>query len=467
MKGFAQEQLKINLSTEAQLKIDSLKKVIANVEKACPEPCIADTGRINAYLSLGEQIYMQNPDSAVALWQLSKLISEKLLAINPPIQIVNSAKQYLSSALNNIGYIYDSQGNIPKALEYFHKSLNIREKIGNKNGMAHSLCNIAKINQKQNNRRQFEKYAIRAYKISKEFGYPEILKKSASLMKDLSILQGNYKKVFEYYLEEITMRDSIQKEENYKQTQKQQAKYEFEKQAVIDSIAHVKAMVIKDIEIARIGEEKKVQAAQRNILIVGMGLMFVLAIFIFYNYHQKKKANNLLAQQKQEIEEMNVELNQQNEEILTQRDEIEAQRNLALKQKDQIKNQNKSITDSIVYAKRIQSAILPPDAYINELIYENFIFYKPRDIVSGDFYWVKQVKDYIILVAADCTGHGVPGALMSMLGISYLNEIVQRREIIKANQILNELSDQIKHSLRQHGQKDQSKVWNRYSVVCH
>ena len=102
--------------------------------------------------------------------------------------------------------------------------------------------------------------------------------------------------------------------------------------------------------------------------------------------------------------------------------------------------------------------MLPPETYITELLNENFILYKPRDIVSGDFYWIKQVNlNTSLLVAADCTGHGVPGAFMSMLGISYLDEIVQRREITQANQVLNELRNQIKHSLRQHGQRDESR----------
>jgi serine phosphatase RsbU (regulator of sigma subunit) len=150
-----------------------------------------------------------------------------------------------------------------------------------------------------------------------------------------------------------------------------------------------------------------------------------------------------MQRQKQEIEEQNEVLNQRNEEI-------EAQRDFARKQ-------NEEITDSINYAQRIQSAMLPPATYISELLIDNFIFYKPRDIVSGDFYWVKQVKNYVVVAAADCTGHGVPGAFMSMLGIGYLNEIVQRREVTQANTVLNELKKQIKNSLRQHGGRDESK----------
>lgn len=126
-------------------------------------------------------------------------------------------------------------------------------------------------------------------------------------------------------------------------------------------------------------------------------------------------------------------------------------------QRDVVLEQKNEIVDSITYAQKIQAAMLPPETYFSELINENFILYRPRDIVSGDFYWIKQVNQSIILAAADCTGHGVPGALMSMLGMSFLDEIVQRREITQANQVLNELRSQIKHSLRQHGYEDESR----------
>lgn len=120
-------------------------------------------------------------------------------------------------------------------------------------------------------------------------------------------------------------------------------------------------------------------------------------------------------------------------------------------------SQKDEIIDSINYALKIQSALLPSEHHFYELLGEAFIFHRPRDIVSGDFYWIKQIDNTIILAAADCTGHGVPGALMSVLGISYLNEIVMQRRITQANEILNELRIQIKQSLRQHGQPDESR----------
>lgn len=211
-------------------------------------------------------------------------------------------------------------------------------------------------------------------------------------------------------------------------------------------------------------QQLKQQKLIRNIFILGFVLLILLMILILRNFLQKKKANELLCLKQAEIEEKNKELYEQKEEILTANEELQQQQeeiqtiNDSLRaQNEEINSQREAITDSIQYASRIQKAILPPETYITELLHENFIFNKPRDIVSGDFYWVKQVNQYIVIVAADCTGHGVPGAFMSMLGISYLNEIVQKREITQANQVLNELRKQIKHSLRQHGMENETK----------
>ena len=194
----------------------------------------------------------------------------------------------------------------------------------------------------------------------------------------------------------------------------------------------------------------KQQKTFRNALAAGFFAVVIIVLIFVQAYIQKRRANRKIMEQNELISEANEELHQLNEEINAQKEEIEAQR-------DHVFNQNKAITDSINYAQRIQSAMLPPETYISELLHENFILYKPRDIVSGDFYWIKQVNQYIVMVAADCTGHGVPGAFMSMLGISYLTEIVQRREITQANQVLNELRKQIKYSLRQHGGRDEAK----------
>ena len=125
--------------------------------------------------------------------------------------------------------------------------------------------------------------------------------------------------------------------------------------------------------------------------------------------------------------------------------------------RDELHIKNKHITDSINYARRIQTAALPSKKMIDNILPEHFILFKPRDIVSGDFYWVQKMNGHIMIAVADCTGHGVPGAFMSMLGISFLNEIVRKQEIIHANKILDELRNQIKTTLDQTGKKNETK----------
>ncbi len=120
----------------------------------------------------------------------------------------------------------------------------------------------------------------------------------------------------------------------------------------------------------------------------------------------------------------------------------------------EIRKQKEELTDSIEYASRIQRALLPTGKMLNEEFPKHFILFKPRDIVSGDFYWMTKVDNKVCVVAADCTGHGVPGAFMSMLGISFLNEIVNKLKIIQSNQILDELRKHIMESLKQTGEAE-------------
>jgi len=156
------------------------------------------------------------------------------------------------------------------------------------------------------------------------------------------------------------------------------------------------------------------------------------------------------------VKERTAEINQKKEEIQAQADFLEEANTEITSQKEEIQKSHKHITDSIIYAKRIQSAVLQSSAFIETLLPEHFIFFKPRDIVSGDFYFVKKIKQFVLIAVADCTGHGVPGAFMSMLGITLLNEIVRRNDIQSANQVLDELRTQIKNSLQQSGQKNEA-----------
>ncbi|MBN1186383.1 MAG: SpoIIE family protein phosphatase [Bacteroidales bacterium] len=158
----------------------------------------------------------------------------------------------------------------------------------------------------------------------------------------------------------------------------------------------------------------------------------------------------------QKVKERTAEIVQQKEEIEAQRDTLEEQRNMLAeinehlqKAYNEIDQQKKHITDSIYYARRIQNAILPPKEYVQELLPNSFIFYKPKDIVSGDFYWFMKKDDKIMFAAVDCTGHGVPGAFMSIVGHNQLNYSVNVKNASKPSDILDELNLGVTGTLRQ------------------
>ena len=181
-------------------------------------------------------------------------------------------------------------------------------------------------------------------------------------------------------------------------------------------------------KVERLENEKARQRTLITSFTVGVGLLLALAFVLYRSNRLQKRSNALLKERNEEIE-------QQNEEIRTKNDQIEAK--------------NKKITESINYAQRIQKAILPDHAAIKSLLPNSFVYYKPYQIVSGDFYWFGVVGKKIVYAAVDCTGHGVPGAFMSMIGSALLNEIVKQKEITESHVILNHLHVGIRDSLRQ------------------
>jgi serine phosphatase RsbU (regulator of sigma subunit) len=229
-------------------------------------------------------------------------------------------------------------------------------------------------------------------------------------------VRRNYEQAYIYYKKYTSLNDSLFTADYADQITEWQTRYETNKKE-------------QELQIQKAENQKKeAELKRKNIVLISfIGFIVVVLVFSVLLYKQfaaKKKANILLQEQ--------------NEEIKNQRDKIF--------------NQNKEITDSIEYASKIQSAILPPKDIISEKLPEHFILYKPRDIVSGDFYWLYPKNNKIYLCAADCTGHGVPGAFMSMLGIALLNEIISKSEVNTADKILNFLRDYVVRSLHQTGE---------------
>lgn len=179
-----------------------------------------------------------------------------------------------------------------------------------------------------------------------------------------------------------------------------------------------------------------------GVLILGA---VIWAIVKANSYRLRKKNENLqrlVDERTAEVREKNAALEQSNEEIRAAKEEIE-------KDKAIIEEQNEEITDSINYAFRIQKAILPAAEEIKNGLPQSFVLFKPKDIVSGDFYWYAEVEGKIIITAADCTGHGVPGGFMTMIGNTLLNEIVKRDKVVMPDEILTKLHQGVRKSLSQ------------------
>lgn len=201
-------------------------------------------------------------------------------------------------------------------------------------------------------------------------------------------------------------------------------------------------------EKQRLELEKEAEAKKRAQWM--FALSGVIIVLVMVGFFVTRKKNAILAKQKIEIEYKNRDLEQKNEEIITQSERI-------IQQKDLIEKKNEEITDSILYASRIQEAVLPSIGVMDSYLSESFIFFKPKDIVSGDFYWAAESDEKLIVTAVDCTGHGVPGAFMSMLGMSFLNEIVLKENIVEADEILNQLRAEVIKSLKQTGRENEAK----------
>ncbi|MGM0497088.1 MAG: PP2C family protein-serine/threonine phosphatase, partial [Bacteroidota bacterium] len=235
-------------------------------------------------------------------------------------------------------------------------------------------------------------------------------------------------KALDNYIAFSELKDSLANQK----INKLEMQYEFEKE-------QKKLEYEKKQETARQEAKLKRQRLITYAFIAGFVLLGLLLFVIYKSYRRKTRDN--------------IKLEQKNEEIQTQRDEIEAQRDMATQQRDQIAKQNQIITESIEYARRIQSAVLPQEQTIQKFFPDYFIYFKPKNIVSGDFYWISKIDNKIIIAAADCTGHGVPGAFMSMLGVAFLNEIVNQSKIVRPDEILNQLRSKVIDALHQSAKK--------------
>lgn len=374
-------------------------------------------------------------------------------------------KYAMSANFMNIGSIYKDLKLYSKALSPFYEALKINKDIGDVAGQAMVYSNLSGLyvelyleltdkddEETEQLRKDYLENAIsygkRSLSIALDIGSLPTQRTAAKSLLDAYKNFGDSGKALEFAELFINVNQQIFNEERTRALTEMQTKYEAEKKELkIENLNQENAL--RKAELAQSEEQRKRQLVIIYAFVVGFIIIAVFSFLLLRLFIQKKKANILLASQKQQIEQKNDMLEEANEEIRSQKEEIEVQHDTVVKQKDFIEKQKTRIEDSIRYAKRIQNAMLPTNEDIKPLVDDYFILFQPKDVVSGDFYWATSESDWSIMVAADCTGHGVPGAFMSMLGISFLNQIISKKGFSNAARVLAELRELIIKALKQ------------------
>jgi len=414
----------------------NFSEALAIYEKTCKILTKIDD-KINlasSYYSIGE-IYLKQKKYKQSFEYQTKALKLRI-AINDSSGI--------ASSYTGLGEIFYEQNQIDSALKYFRQSLFIFTQSKTKGFIASNNVEIALCYLKLQKYNLAIAFAEKGYVTAKEIGGLETIKNASDILSQAYSKTENYKKAYYYSAIFKSASDSLFNKENTKRLTSMEMQFEYDKKQKVQAIEQLK----KDNE-----QKEKFQRQKTFSIIftIAFVLMLILAIVIFRSYQRKQKDYLIISQQKEEIITQRDDILDKNEMLLQKNEEITAQSEEITVQRDSLHHQKQEIISSIMYAQKIQRAVLPSAALFAENLPEHFVLFKPRDIVSGDFYWLKQIKNFIILATADCTGHGVPGAFMSMLGISLLNEIVNKSRMDSSGEILNNLRKKIKTVLHQDG----------------
>ncbi len=376
-----------------------------------------------------------------------------------------NAKEVLAACYSNLGLIYDRKNMPDSNLYYQNLSLEIRKEMGMEIEMAESYYNIAgyyfnkkefalaavnykssiALAEKSGSLEQLPKY-LKGYSnfLVEEGKYnqalPLLLKAEKLLMvskkpdelfdvyENMAICYdqtNNFKLAYRYLSLSKHISDSLTAVEKTKTNAEVLEKYETDKKQKEISL------LTKDKELKNLQYQQQQENLnqQKKLLFIALGGFIILscfAFFLFKSNREKKLANKI---------------------ILTQKQEVEAQKEL-------VEEKNNEIIDSILYAKKIQDVLLINDVFIKQHFDDNFILFKPKDIVSGDFYWGVEKNGLIFIAACDSTGHGVPGAFMSLLNMSFLNEAIKERSILSPDKILNYVRERLIETVSKDGAQD-------------
>jgi tetratricopeptide (TPR) repeat protein/DNA-binding CsgD family transcriptional regulator len=338
---------------------------------------------------------------------------------------------------NNIGSIYADLDDNQEALNYYYKAITIKEELGDIRSVILGCYNIGIINIRTGSSKEGKIWLEKSLELSKKIGSKEDIMDSYVGLSLADSAQGNFNSALKNYKLSIIYRDSILNEENIEKTVQMQMQYEFDKKQTADSIkTSGEKLIFEERDKAKDAQLAK-ESTVRYAMFGGLLFLFGFLFLLYGRYRTTQKKNRIIESQKLEVESQRDIANAEKEEANKQRKIAKDERLEAIRQKQIAEEKNKEILDSIQYAKRLQDAILPPVKLVKEYFDDSFILYHPKDIVSGDFYWMETTNELTMFAAADCTGHGVPGAMVSIVCANALNKVVNELEITDPGKILD------------------------------
>ncbi len=351
------------------------------------------------------QIAMANGNIGRCYYYLNDFANaKKHYNISLDISKKTGNEKRIALMLNNIGSVFAEETQYDSAIQYFNKCYDLEIKLGNKQMMVMVINNIAELHHKKGNQQQ----AILDYKkgleLAKEISYLDAMKTSYQGLHSIYLELKDYKNAHDNLEQYITIKDSIFNESNSETIAEMLTKFDSEK---------------KEQEIELLNKEKVIQKFWKNTLIFGVFGLVVIAFLLFTKNKATQKSKRIIELQKDVIEE-----------------------------------KQKEIVDSINYAKRIQKALISSTELIDNNFKDNFVFFQPKDIVSGDFYWTTEHNDRLYIAVCDSTGHGVPGAFMSLLNIGFLSEAIKEKNILEPNKIFDYVRNRLINSISRENQKD-------------
>ncbi len=381
------------------------------------------------------------------LFDEKKEIEQALIYYKKALTIFDNGKKPAQTAacLDNMSLIFKQKGDFSQAKSYNLRSYKIRESLHDSIGMLASMGNLGSIFIAQNNPSEAIAISQRVLSIANRLGAKEDVKSAYYNLKDAYELKGDYKNANVIINKLMDLKDSLRNMDNANQIAELEAKFKNKEKEV--ELSEIKlSQELKEIE-----NKEKLKKKNYSIIIISIVGIFILllAILLLKRFKEKKQVA---------------------EEFSVKNKAIEFQKTIIDKAYRELTERNKDITDSIKYAKRIQEAIFPSANHFSNLLPQSFVLFKPKDIVSGDFYWVEKGRDDSVYVAVvDCTGHGVPGAFMSIVGFNLLNKAIHQNKCNDPAEILNrvniDLTETLKQTFEESAVKDGMEIslckWNK------